>query len=365
VAAAAKIEEDARLEELVIKASETSFEGFTADEAEMVRRARLLNEEPKEAKGQDVLKKMASSSERMFEGMTADEAEVIRNGRLNEPTDPKGSNRVIGSENSGFPSKIAMQSIENQRASLNLTEVDALLGCLGDIDVSSLPILRVGSRIRSSAYGTTHQALLICPVDDGEYEILPCVAKRPWTLPELYANVPSKVLTFEDPQSESSFEESTQPDSWEVDYKAKSIRRYWEVEIHCNKKFQQKKDHYKQLEEVKDYKRKEEGGGDSDGLDDGVSFAIHVADVTIPRFYSVYRDDGSGGTNEDDMIPEYGLFGEDVWGKTIELGHDWLVYEGKLGANELTLLDAMMVRFQPDPGHEISSSIIFQLFSSL
>ena len=54
MAAAAKAEEEARLEELLAKASETSFEGFTADEAEIIRKVRL--NEPKAKPRPDVLK---------------------------------------------------------------------------------------------------------------------------------------------------------------------------------------------------------------------------------------------------------------------------------------------------------------------
>ena len=239
-----------------------------------------------------------------------------------------------------------MPSKENESRSLDLAGAEDYFGSLGDIDVSSLPVLRVGNRIRSSVHGTTHQVLLILPKEDGEYELLPSLAKRPWTMAELSTNVPSKVLAFEEQQSESAFDELIPPEPWEVDYNAKSVRRYWEVEIHCNKKFQQKKELYKrlQIQALHDRKQKEEDGrSGGDGADVGVSFAIRVADVAVSKFYEVYPDDGSGGTNEDDIIPEYGLFGQDVWNTTIELGHDWLVYESKLGANELTLLDAMMV----------------------
>jgi hypothetical protein len=245
------------------------------------------------------------------------------------------------------PSMISSQNvIARASSSLDLAggEADAW-GPLGDIDLSSLPILRVGSRISSNTYGTTHQVQLIRPKEDGDYEVLPCIAKRPWTIAELYSNVPAKVSSFEEQQFESAFDELTQPESWEVEYNAKSIRRYWEVEIHCNKKFEQKKDLYKQMEAINDQKQKEEGGGDFDGVNEGVSFAARIADIATPKFYDVHPDDGSGGTNEDDIIPEYGLVGEDVWGKNIEIGHDWLVYKGKLGADYVTLFDAMMVSY--------------------
>ena len=105
------------------------------------------------------------------------------------------------------------------------------------------------------------------------------------------------------------------------------------------------------MQALNDKKQKEENGEDGES-DDGVAFAIRVAEVAIPKFYDVYPDDGSGGTNEDDVIPEYGLFGQDVWNKTIEFGHDWLVYESKLEVNELTLLDAMMMQ------HEINTQFL-------
>jgi hypothetical protein len=67
--------------------------------------------------------------------------------------------------------------------------------------------------------------------------------------------------------------------------------------------------------------------------------------IAVPKFLKVYPDDGSGGPNFDDAIPEYGATGADVWGKTLSgLGgsHEWLVYEGRF-ESEVTLLDAMEV----------------------
>jgi hypothetical protein len=265
-----------------------------------------------------------------------------------EVSEMSGENPSLNYSQEGpSPSMISSQNvIARASSSLDLTEAEAdAWGPLGDIDLSSLPILRVGSRISSNTYGTTHQVQLIRPKEDGDYEILPCIAKRPWTIAELYSNVPAKVSSFEEQQSESAFDELTQPESWEVEYNAKSIRRYWEVEIHCNKKFEQKKDLYKQMEAINDQKQKEEGGGDFEGVNEGVSFAARIADIATPKFYDVHPDDGSGGTNEDDIIPEYGLVGEDVWGKNIEIGHDWLVYKGKHGADYVSLFDAMMVSY--------------------
>jgi len=282
-----------------------------------------------------------------FKGTVSLEVNVPQNVQQVAVATPMPMTPIIKIEPSEATQMIAptMPSKKGKSRSLDLAEAEAWGGSLDDVDFSSLPVLRVGNRIRSSVYGTTHQVLLILPKEDGGYEILPCVAKRPWTMAELYANVPSKVSAFEEQQSESAFDEMIPPESWEVDYNAKSVRRYWEVEIHCNKKFQQKKELYKrlQMQSLNDKKQKEEDGGGSDGADDGVNFAIRVAGVAVPKFYDVYPDDGSGGTNEDDIIPEYGSFGQDVWNKTIEFGHDWLVYESKLGDNEVTLLDAMMV----------------------
>ena len=70
---------------------------------------------------------------------------------------------------------------------------------------------------------------------------------------------------------------------------------------------------------------------------------ISKAEVTVPTFLRVYADDGSGGPNLNDAITGYGATGFDVWGKVLDPGHEWLVYEGSLNT-EVTLSDAMKVR---------------------
>ena len=55
--------------------------------------------------------------------------------------------------------------------------------------------------------------------------------------------------------------------------------------------------------------------------------------VAVPKFFSVYLDDGSGGPNAEDAIPEYGATDEDVRGKMhndLVGSHEWLVYKGEI-----------------------------------
>lgn len=94
-----------------------------------------------------------------------------------------------------------------------------------------------------------------------------------------------------------------------------------------------------------------ERGTNDEVVDDNV--------IAVPKFLRVYLDDGSGGPNDEDAIPEYGTTGTDVWGKSIsKLGgsHEWLVYEGRF-ESEITLLDALEVSLS-DVIHYTSNILI-------
>ncbi|KAL3763041.1 hypothetical protein ACHAW5_000438 [Stephanodiscus triporus] len=238
-------------------------------------------------------------------------------------------------------------------------------------DALTFPLLHIGNRIQSSAYGTTHECFLFQSIeagggdsnrdnvaakvfDDGNirFSITPCIAKRPWSMPELNATVPAQVLALERQQRYyDAIEEDTRqsmPEPWELDDKAAKIRRHYETEIHIFQKFERRREflseqrrRIRQQEEAERERGSAKIIGDPsiDGVEDGNLIAV-------PKFLGVYPDDGSGGPNSDDAISEYGATGADVWGKSLsDLGgsHEWLVYEGRF-ESVVTLLDAMEMK---------------------
>jgi hypothetical protein len=233
----------------------------------------------------------------------------------------------------------------------------------------TFPLLHIGNRIQSSAYGTTHECFLFQSIEDGggdnnrdnvakiyddgnvRFRITSCIAKRPWSMPELNATVPSKVLAFERQQryydeTEDDVQQST-PEPWELDDKAVKIRRYYEVEIHIFQKFERKREFLsEQRRRIRQQEEAERERGSAKSRGDTSIGGVEADNlIAVPKFLRVYPDDGSGGPNSDDAIPEYGATGADVWGKTLSgLGgsHEWLVYEGRF-ESVVTLLDAMEV----------------------
>ena len=153
---------------------------------------------------------------------------------------------------------------------------------------------------------------------------------------ELKYGVPSKVLAFE----QDAIEGDTQPpESWELDAKAATIRQYYEVEIHVSNKFGEKKALYQRIRQQKQLEEEKGLKVDNSLPNDDIVSAVQM-------LKGVYPDDGSGGPNDEDAIPEYGLADLDVWGKALANGcHEWLVFES---TSELSL----MYQFATPNGNE-------------
>ena len=223
----------------------------------------------------------------------------------------------------------------------------------------TLPILHIGNRIQSSSHGTTHESFLFQSIDDDSvdssnegiskiyddgyvrFRITPCISKRPWSMSELIASVPTRVLAYERNQWIETDAEQKTLEKWELDDKAARLRRYYEVEIHIYQKFERKREFL--VQQRRRIKQQQEEEMESGIIDEVVENNV----VAVPKFLRVYLDDGSGGPNHEDAIPEYGTTGTDVWGKTVsKLGgsqHEWLVYEGRF-ESEITLLDALEMK---------------------
>ena len=223
----------------------------------------------------------------------------------------------------------------------------------------TLPILHIGNRIQSSSHGTTHESYLFQSIDDDSvdsnnegiskiyddgsvrFRITPCISKRPWSMSELIASVPTRVLAYERNQWIETDAEQKTLEKWELDDKAARLRRYYEVEIHIYQKFERKREFL--VQQRRRIKQQQEEEMESGIIDEVVENNV----VAVPKFLRVYLDDGSGGPNHEDAIPEYGTTGTDVWGKTVsKLGgsqHEWLVYEGRF-ESEITLLDALEMK---------------------
>jgi len=271
---------------------------------------------------------------------------------------------VVDPEEAGGISLLTTMSLADAKEEPSWRIASSILG--DDVMAEeglTFPLLHIGNRIQSSSYGTTHECFLFQSIenDDGDsntdnvvknfddgnvrFCITPCIAKRPWSMPELNATVPSKVLAFERKQRyydeiEDDVRQSI-PESWELDDKAVKIRRYYEVEIHIFQKFERKREFIS--EQRRRIRQQEEAERERGAKNRGDTSIRGMADnlIAVPKFLKVYPDDGSGGPNFDDAIPEYGATGADVWGKTLSgLGgsHEWLVYEGRF-ESEVTLLE--------------------------
>jgi hypothetical protein len=175
---------------------------------------------------------------------------------------------------------------------------------LENIDDASLPLLHIGSRIQSNTAGPTHQGYLILSKDGGTgsgYNILPCTAKRPWTVSEIKANV--------------NAERQQQPEDWEVQMTAKTLVNYFEVEYHC----------YQKIVEVKQLRilqrRQAEADKEKNGQAkveiDTATDVFDIFEVAVPKMLGIYKDDGSGDSND-----------EDVWGQTLGKEREWMVFAG-------------------------------------
>jgi hypothetical protein len=276
---------------------------------------------------------------------------------------------VVGPEEVGGISLLTTMSLADAKEEPSWRIASSILG--DDVMAEeglTFPLLHIGNRIQSSSYGTTHECFLFQLIEDDDGDsntdnvvkffddgnvrfcITPCIAKRPWSMPELNATVPSKVLAFERKQRyydeiEDDVWQSI-PEPWELDDKAVKIRRYYEVEIHIFQKFERKREFiFEQRRRIRQQEEAERERGSAKNRGDTSIRGMTDNLIAVPKFLKVYPDDGSGGPNFDDAIPEYGATGADVWGKTLSgLGgsHEWLVYEGRF-ESEVTLLDAMEV----------------------
>ena len=276
---------------------------------------------------------------------------------------------VVGPEEVGGISLLTTMSLADAKEEPSWRIASSILG--DDVMAEeglTFPLLHIGNRIQSSSYGTTHECFLFQLIEDDDGDsntdnvvkffddgnvrfcITPCIAKRPWSMPELNATVPSKVLAFERKQRyydeiEDDVWQSI-PEPWELDDKAVKIRRYYEVEIHIFQKFERKREFiFEQRRRIRQQEEAERERGSAKNRGDTSIRGMTDNLIAVPKFLKVYPDDGSGGPNFDDAIPEYGATGADVWGKTLSgLGgsHEWLVYEGRF-ESEVSLLDAMEV----------------------
>ena len=195
------------------------------------------------------------------------------------------------------------------------------------------PFLHVGQRIRSSKYGTTHEGLLVLSKEgNGCYRATPCIAKRPWSIKELSAMVPTKVQSLEE-GLQFDEEEMKPPESYELDALSATLRQYYEVETSLSQKFDKKRTLQQKIRQQKLQDEKQNGG---------LVTEEHINDdpVMVQMLVRIYPDDGSGGPNDDDVLLEYGSTGLDIWGKQLGDGsHEWLVFEGKVDT-DITLQDA-------------------------
>lgn len=194
------------------------------------------------------------------------------------------------------------------------------------------PFLHVGRRIRSSKYGTTHEGLLVFSNEgNGYYRATPCIAKRPWSIKELSAMVPTKVQILEKGEQYDETDMMS-PESYELDALSATLRQYYEVETSLSQKFDKKRTLQQKIRQQKLQDEKQNGGlVTEEDIDDP---------AMVQMLIRIYPDDGSGGPNDDDVLPEYGSVGLDIWGKQLGDGsHEWLVFEGKVDT-EITLQDA-------------------------
>jgi len=193
------------------------------------------------------------------------------------------------------------------------------------------PFLHVGRRIRSSKYGTTHEGLLVLSKEgNGYYRATPCIAKRPWSIKELSAMVPTKVQSLEEGRQYDE-EDTKPPESYELDALSATLRQYYEVETSLSQKFNKKRTLQQKIRQQKLQDEKQNGGLVSDEDNDA---------AMVQMLIRIYPDDGSGGPNDDDVLPEYGITGLDIWGKQLGDGsHEWLVFEGNVDT-DITLQDA-------------------------
>ena len=207
---------------------------------------------------------------------------------------------------------------------------------LRSVSESDLPILHIRNRIRSNKYGTTHNALFVTSVSsDGSFNAKKVVAKRPWSVVELQLNVPEQIA---DERREP--DELVRPEQWEVDARATTIRKYWEVELHCHRKFEQNRSYLDRLRQQQETDERDKKGGDDQASLESDRLPVVNSNLAVPEFKQVSPDDGKG--DEVDTVPAYGNMGTDVWGESLDGRFEWLVYTSETEASP-TLSDALRV----------------------
>lgn len=205
---------------------------------------------------------------------------------------------------------------------------------LRSVSESDLPILHICKRIRSNKYGTTHNALFVTSVSsDGSFNAKKVVAKRPWSKVELQLNVPEQIA---DERRES--DELVRPEQWEVDARATIIRKYWEVELHCHRKFEQNRSYLDRLRQQNESDERDKKGSEDKGSYERDRLPVVNPNLAVPEFKQVFPDDGNG--DEDDTVPAYGNMGTDVWGESLDGRFEWLLYTSEMEASP-TLSDAL------------------------
>ncbi|KAL7490071.1 hypothetical protein ACHAW6_015783 [Cyclotella cf. meneghiniana] len=226
------------------------------------------------------------------------------------------------------------------------TKPDDFTVLFRNIDAKSLPLLRVGARVYSSVYGATHQGYLVIARDNDEgFNILPCTAKRPWTMAELKSNVVAEVTT--------GVERGEPREDWEIQMNAATIRNYFEVEYHCYQKF----DQMKQLRMLRRRQTEADRASNNHAQteNDAAASNSDVLDCAVPKFLGIYQDDGEDINGSD----------QDVWGKSLDNSYEWMVYSGGGIEGIQASLDQHIAVSQDDPHHLYSVQKALNLPESL
>jgi len=230
-----------------------------------------------------------------------------------------------------YCSKLNMNELEKPSYDLSekssyadLIDVERLLETIDD---ASLPILHIGARIQSNLIGPTHQGCLILLKDNGEsgYNVLPCTAKRPWTLSEIKQN---------------SISNEQQISKEEVQIQARMMVKYFEVEYHCY----QKVDEVKQLRILQrrqaEADKEKTGEAKIEANDSDGSFDIY--EVAVPKLLGIYQDDGHNDQED-----------RDVWGQSLGKEREWMVYTGGGFDGTETTLDLHVNTSQDGSNHHL------------
>ena len=227
--------------------------------------------------------------------------------------------RKSSSSSSSSSSTVEISNNDELVNSSILAEIDAINNISSSTTTSlSFPLLRIGKRVGSGSYGTVHQGYLLRSKNDA---VVPCIAKRAWTLAELKADIPLQVLKKieqkelkqrgqEDEDSSSlvisqrtglasSSSVTSASNSEDLKTRAERCEHYWNVERHCFQKMTKAMDENNLLRNP-----------------------TSTTGMSVPPlFWGVYQDDGRGSSN-DALIPGYGALS--LPGKQASIGNFWL-----------------------------------------